>query len=232
MGAAVQAGLQARDAALDEIRMTDICPYTLGIDEVVFDQRGQIQGLQFSPIIERNTPIPASRSRTYSTVQNLQQSINIRIFQGESRRLSENVELGDLSVPVPPRPAGEVSIEVRFSYDTSGILEVDVSVPLTGQMHNLVIVDDPAAMTAEEVSKRREALAALKRHPRDEEGNLVLMARAERCYEEFIGPIREQIGEWIRRFALTIDGQDPRAIAAAREELTQALDQLERERFL
>lgn len=232
LGAAVQAGLQARDAALEEIRMTDICPFTLGIDEVVFDHRGQIQGLQFSPIIERNTAIPASRSKSYSTVQNNQQEIKIRIFQGESRRLSENVELGDLSVPVPPRPAGEVSIDVRFSYDTSGILEVDVSVPMTGKLHNLVIVDDPAAMTTEEVAKRRNALAKLKMHPRDEEENLVVMARAERCYEEFIGPVRETIGEWIRHFALVIEGQDPRAIATAREELSQALDQLERERFL
>jgi molecular chaperone HscC len=232
LGAAVQAGLLSRDAALDEIRMTDICPYTLGIEEAVFDHQGRMQGTQFSPIIERNTPIPASRSRNYSTIQDNQREVKVRVFQGESRRISEDVELGDIAVSVPPRPAGQVSIDVRFSYDTSGILEVDVSVPITGQSHNLVIVDDPSAMNPEELQRRREALAALKKHPREDEEILLLLNRAERCYEEFIGAQRDHIGERIRNFSEVVDGQDPRAIALAREEFSRALDQIEQERFL
>ena len=232
LGAAVQAGLLSRDVALDEIRMTDICPYTLGIEEAVFDRNGRVQGTQFSPIIERNTPIPASRSRFYSTVADNQRSIHVRVFQGESRKLTDNVALGDIDVVVPSRPAGQVGVEVRFTYDTSGVLDVDVSVPATGAEHNLVIVDDPEAMTAEELERRRAVLAELKHHPRDQEVNRALLARAERCYEEFIGPMREQLGAMIREFSAVIDTQDPRLIAPAHEQFTAALDQIESERYL
>ncbi len=68
LGAAVQAGLLMGDAALDEIRLSDVCPFTLGVENVMRDQRGRLHEGIFSPIIERNTPIPASRVSVYETI--------------------------------------------------------------------------------------------------------------------------------------------------------------------
>lgn len=232
LGAAVQAGLRARDAALDEIRLTDVCPFTLGVDSGEFDQHGRLHTGLFSPIIERNTVIPASRVHPFSTLQNNQKYVEFGIYQGEARRVEGNVKLGSVKLQVPPRPAGQIQIDVRFSYDTSGLLEVDVTVPETGVSRQVVICDDADAPDAAEIEKRRKALAALKIHPRDEAANAAVLARATRCYEGFLGERREMIGELILGFEGVLEKQDPRAIEQARRAVEERLNDLEGERFL
>lgn len=227
LGAAIQGGLIARDGGLEEIRITDVCPFTLGIETAEHSARGTVQQGLFSPIIERNTPVPVSRSGLYSTMADNQKQIEVKIYQGEAREVSGNVHLGQLKVPVPPRPAGEVSIDVRFSYDSSGLLEVDVEVPLTGAKHNLMIIDEEDRRAANDLESRRKALAALKHHPREEAGNQALLARAERCYEEFLGDIRAHVGDRTRMFVAALDSQDPRRIADAAVALNELLDMLE-----
>jgi len=232
LGAAVQAGLKARDAALDEIRLTDVCPFTLGVDHSVMDDRGVRRSGIFSPIIERNTPIPASRVNYYTTVTDYQKVVEFGVYQGEAHEVRGNVKLGSLRVPVPNAPAGQVYVECRFSYDTSGLLEVDVRVPASGLERNLVLFDDDDAPDQRQIAERRAVLAELKRHPREESANMAVMARASRCYESFIGDRRDQIGRWIIAFEGALDRQEPHAIDHARAELTAALNELEGERYL
>jgi len=232
LGAAVQAGLLARDAALDEIRLTDVCPFTLGVEAMERDARGQLRGGLFSPIIERNTPIPASRVETYRTVSNQQRELKFDIYQGEAREVKGNVLLGSLRVPVPPLPAGHASAECRFSYDTSGLLEVDVYVPGNDMSHNLVLLEGADELPEEEMTRRREVLAALKKHPREDAHNQAVLARAERCFESFIGENRDMIGRWILAFEGALGSQDKRVIEPARAELIAQLDALEGERYL
>ncbi|MBB3957100.1 Hsp70 family protein [Novosphingobium sediminicola] len=232
LGAAAQAGLLARDAALDEIRITDVCPFTLGIDVVERDTHGVlVQGL-FSPIIERNTAVPASRAAHYHTMSDNQKKIEMGIYQGEARLVADNIQLGKLSVSVPPRPAGEIGIEVRFSYDSSGLLEVDVCVPETGLTRNLVIVDEEDRRDAGEMARRREALAMLKFHPREDAENVALMARAGRIYEDHIGELRQMVGQWMTSFAAALESQDPRRIVDSRALLTVRLDKIEGQSLL
>jgi molecular chaperone HscC len=121
-----------------------------------------------------------------------------------------------------------VSAEVRFSYDSSGLLEVDVHVPLAGTTRNLVIVDEEDRPDPADIEKRRAALAKLKFHPREEAANAALLARAERCYEDHIGELRQAIGHWITQFAGALDTQDPRRIADARDFLLARLDEFDR----
>jgi len=227
LGAAIQGGLIARDSGLEEIRITDVCPFTLGIETAEHSARGTVQQGLFSPIIERNTPVPVSRSGVFSTMGDGQKHIEVKIYQGEAREVSGNVHLGQLKVPVPPRPAGEVAIDVRFSYDSSGLLEVDVEVPLTGAKHNLVIIDEEDRKAASDLEARRKALAALKHHPREDASNQMLLARAERCYEEFLGDVRAVVGDRTRMFVTALDSQDPRRIADAAADLSGLLDTLE-----
>jgi len=232
LGAAVQAGLLDRDEALDEVRLTDVCPFTLGVNNAVRDARGGMQTGIFSPIIERNTPIPASRVNFYHTISDNQQTIVFDIYQGEAREVKHNIKLGTMRIPVPPKPAGHVTVECRFSYDTSGLLEIDVTVPDTNLTYNLVIFDEDAKIANQQMEQRRAVLAQLKVHPRDDATNQAVLARAARCYESFISERRELIGTWILEFEAALAAQDPRTIEHARQQITTALDQLEGERFL
>jgi molecular chaperone HscC len=232
IGAAIQAGLKSRDAALKEVVLTDVCPYTLGVETAHRLPSGAVQYGLFTPIIERNTIIPASRERQFSTLFDGQRVVAMEIYQGESRKVSDNIHLGKLEVSVPPGKAGSVGLSCRFTYDINGLLEIDLHVPKTGERRQLVILDDPDSVDPAELERRRQALAALKVHPREDQVNVALMARLERCYEQSLGERRELIAQWISQFTALLETQDPRLIADERGKLVGALDAIEGESFL
>ena len=132
---------------------------------------------------------------------------------------------------MPPAPAGEISVDVRFTYDINGLLEVDVQVPRTGERRELVIADEEAAK-AVDFEKRRAELAALKHHPREDDANKAALARAQRCFENFLGDKRQYVGKATAEFETVLDGQDPREAERAREALLATLDALEGETWL
>jgi molecular chaperone HscC len=222
-GAAVQAGLKARDAALEEIVLTDVMPYSLGVVTV---QRVGDQAMpdRFAPIIERNTPVPVSRMEHFSTVAENQKTVRLDIRQGESPLGSENLHLGVLDIDVPPAPAGHAQIEVRFTYDANGLLEVDARELIGGRTVNTLIRNSGAQMTAEQVAAALEKLRLLKRHPRDEEENRYLLERAKRLYEDRLGDERMTLQGWINQFEAALNTQDARTVRQAREAFGQALD--------
>ena len=231
LGAAIQSALYDRDAALKEVRLTDVCPFTLGVETSERLANAGLRDGLFAPIIERNTVIPASRENVFSTMHDGQRQVEFKIYQGESRRVAENVYLGKVMIEVPPKRAGEVVLACRFSYDSSGLLEVDVTVPETGKREQLVIVDEDAADESQ-LAARREALAALKVHPRDDAANMAVMTRAARCYENMLGDMRQFVGQLISAFEQAIESQDPRTIEKVRGEVVKQLDQVEGEQFL
>jgi molecular chaperone HscC len=139
LGSAVQAGLKARNAALKEVVLTDVCPHTIGVETGAMLPDGSLRSGLFTPVIERNTVVPASRMRAFSTVYDGQRQIEVKIYQGESRLVSDNVQLGALEIPVPPRRTGEITVECRFTYDVDGLLEVDVRIPQTGEKYQIAI---------------------------------------------------------------------------------------------
>jgi molecular chaperone HscC len=232
MGAAVQAGLKARDEALKEVVLTDVCPYSLGVETGAMMPDGSLRSGLFTPVIERNTVVPASRVRAFSTVYDGQRQVEVKIYQGESRLVNDNVQLGKLEIPVPHRPAGEITVECRFTYDVDGLLEIDVKIPQTGEQHNLVIVDEESGPAQEEIERRRGELAALKVHPRELAANRAVLARAERCYQQFLGDKREYVSRLITAFEVSLERQEPRAIESARKTMQSMLDRLEGESYL
>lgn len=227
LGAAIQAGLLSGGEGLEEIRITDVAPFTLGVGTATRDAHGRFHEDIFAPIIERNTPVPVSRMEQFCTLADNQKQVTFAIYQGEARDVKKNVKLGELTVPVPPRPAGEVAVDVRFTYDTSGLLDVDVSVPANGTTRNLVIVDEDDRRTQKDVAESRKRLEKLKVHPRDEAENVAMTARAERAYEGFTGAAREVIGQALTEFKGALEKQDPRIIADAREGLGRLIDEID-----
>jgi molecular chaperone HscC len=230
-GAAVQAGLKMQDRMLDEVVLTDVSPFSLGIETSRARADGtRISGL-FSPILERNTVIPASRISSFYTVQDGQSVINIEIYQGEARLVQDNIHLGGLKVPLPRRAAGEEGVTVRFTYDVSGLLEVEVTVVSTGETYHKVIEGNPGVLTAAQIEARRLELAKLKVHPRDQAENLAVLAQAERLFEESLGPVRVQISGWIGDFTEVLDRQDHKEIELHRRAFADRLTEIDRDPF-
>jgi molecular chaperone HscC len=232
LGAAVQAGLKMKDKALDEVVMTDVAPYSLGIDTArQLDDKRFSHG-HFDPIIERNSIVPVSRVKTYYPVQDYQGIIEIHVFQGEARMAKDNIPLGKLSVQVERAPKHECGVDVRFTYDVNGLLQVEATVLKTGETHALLITGNPGMLTDAEIAERFEALKELKIHPRDKMENRTLMARAERLYQQLRGHLRESLGDHILRFESVLNSQESRRIALEARAFEAMLDEYDSEKFI
>jgi molecular chaperone HscC len=115
LGAAVQAGLVAMDRALDDVVMTDVSPFSVGIAVGTKLPDGSVLAGFFEPIIERNTALPASRERVFGTMADNQTQLAVEVFQGEAPKVEDNVPLGKFSVTVPKGKAGAESMAVRIT---------------------------------------------------------------------------------------------------------------------
>jgi molecular chaperone HscC len=221
LGAAVQAGLKARTASLEDMVMTDVCPYTLGIAAV--DDIGSLDRKHVEPIIERNAVVPISRSKSFFTVQNRQKQIEFEVYQGENLRPEDNILLGSFKLRVPSNEAGAEGAEVRFTYDINGALEVRATALSTG-VRETRCFRKAAGLTEAELEQRFAALAHIKMHPRDQAENQFLIARAERLYEECRGEAREQLRDALLQFEQAITKQQIRDFNALRSSFAAFLD--------
>ncbi len=227
LGASVAAGLKSRNAKLDEIILTDVCPYTLGTQIGRRDPNGQVHDGYFHPIILRNSTVPISREDVFYPMHEQQQQLTIDIFQGENPLVANNIKLGEITLDLDKRRShNENGVTVRFTYDINGLLQVEVTEHATQRRHELLLEQNPGLLTPEEIRARLAALAELKVHPRNQQENIAVLARAERLYEEFLHE-RSQLQDWIMRFRAILDTQDVAQIAHHRSQLAEALDALE-----
>jgi molecular chaperone DnaK len=132
-GAAIQAGILGGVFSAADLVLTDVCPYTLGLEvlhESFFEDK-----LLFDPLIPRNTTIPVEKSKIYYPVDNYQTVVQIKAYQGDSSNPEDNEYLGDVRLTgIPPAYRGKREpIEVSFAYDVNGILQVKACVVSTGR---------------------------------------------------------------------------------------------------
>ena len=234
-GAAVRAGMLERGAGLEETVMTDVAPFTLGIEisEVHGESESHRIHGQFLPIIERNTIIPASRSKIVNPIDDKQKTLVLRVFQGEAPLVKDNVLLGELTIKLPPgKKASKERVDVRFTYDTSGLLEVQATILSNGRIDKLVIEGNPGVMQPDEITRRLAAMAKLKIHPRDDLKTRTLIARAARLFEERLGDTRSRIGRALGALNVALERQEPEEIEAASHALTELLDELDQDFLL
>lgn len=227
LGAAIEGGMKERVKSIKEVILTDVCPFTLGTEVVVDTELGFKESGVFCPILERNTIIPASRTKTFYTSRDNQDAIDIRVLQGESRIADNNLELGILSLSVPKAKAGVESVEVTYTYDINSILEVEVKVNSTGVKKRQIIKGQYIEMTDEEIDARFKELAYLKVLPRDWEENKLIMLKSERIYAELLGQDREFVGMSIDKFRAALDTQDRDKIEEERKKLENVLSNYE-----
>jgi molecular chaperone HscC len=226
LGAAIQAALKEGHAAVDDVVVTDVAPFTLGVAVATHFGGRAVRGM-FAPILERGTVIPASRVQTFQTMADDQKEILVEVFQGEHASCEKNRKLGEYHLRnIPPGPAGSQTFDVRFSYDLNGLLEVDVLIVSTGRKETLVIEQTPGRLTRAQIAASRQALERLKFHPREALPNTTALAHADALYVELVGGAREALGQAIAAFRAVLDGQNPRDIEEARAGLQRLVEQL------
>ncbi len=129
LGAAIQGGVLAGD--VKDVLLLDVTPLSLGIETL---------GGVFTKLIEKNTTVPTNKSQTFSTADDNQSAVTIRVFQGERQIAADNKLLGQFDlVGIPPAPKGTPQIEVTFDIDANGIVKVSAKDKATGKEHQIQI---------------------------------------------------------------------------------------------
>ncbi|ELK9326251.1 molecular chaperone HscC [Salmonella enterica subsp. enterica serovar Infantis] len=216
LGAATQAACRLRHEDVEEVILTDICPYSLGVEV----NRQGVPGI-FSPIIERNTTLPVSKVETYSTMHPEQDSICVRVYQGESHKVKNNILIDSFDVML--KPNGHIqAIDIRFSYDINGLLEVDVLLE-DGKSESRIISHNATSLTTQQIDASRERLLALKIYPRDMLINRTFKAQLEEQWSRALGDEREMLGEIITDFDAALLSNDMQRVDDVRRRACEYL---------
>lgn len=226
IGAAVQAGVLQGD--VKDVLLLDVTPLTLGIETL-----GGVR----TPLIERNTTIPTSKTQIFSTAADNQTSVEIHVLQGEREMAKDNKTLGRFILSgIPPAPRGVPQIEVTFDIDANGILNVSAKDKATGKEQKITIqassglskeeiekMKKDAELHAEEDRKKKEAVEI--KNQAD-----IIVYQTEKTLKETgdkIGAdVKKEVEEKMEALKKVKDGNDIEAIKKAIEDLNQTVTKI------
>ena len=218
-GVGIAVGMKERNKVFKERILTDVCPFTLGTE---------IVGRRFAPIIPRNTTVPTSRSEYFYTIEDYQSQVTVGIYQGESLNIDDNLFLGNFLIDVPRNIAGKEAINVRFTYDINGILEVEATVVSTGLKKSKLIVNGD--LSEEEKNEKIKMLEEIKIQSENKNKDKLLLERANRIYAEIVNTeIRNHISDYLENYKMVVATGDRIRIQKTKESFSQFLDKIDPE---
>ena len=218
-GVGIAVGMKERNKMFKERILTDVCPFTLGTELV---------GNRFAPIIPRNTTVPTSKSEYFYTIDDYQDKVNVGIYQGESLNIDDNLFLGNFLIDVPRNIAGKEAINVRFTYDINGILEVEATVVSTGLKKSKLIVNGD--LSEEEKNEKIKMLEEIKIQSENKNKDKLLLERANRIYAEIVNTeIRNHISGYLKNYQMVVATGDRICIQKAKKSFSQFLDKIDPE---
>lgn len=224
MGVGIYAGIKERKEDVKDLVLTDICPFTLGTNVVNYaDNDNPVM----SAVIERNSILPCSKKAYYTNAYDYQRKIVVGIYQGESFYCNENLKLGAVEMEIMPVSKGEACLEVRFSYDLNGILEVEVMDRQLKQMKRKVLTSESVRLSEEELNRRLEELQAYKMMPCGGIKTKVVLARGERLFAQMTGARRQQVVLVMQKIQQTIVGGNDQEMRRCLKEAQEIFDRLE-----
>ncbi len=227
LGAAIQAGQLQGDAGRD-ILLLDVTPLTLGIETL-----GGIR----TPLINRNTTIPTSKSQIFSTAADNQTSVEIHVLQGEREMAQDNKTLGRFILSgIPPAPRGVPQIEVTFDIDANGILNVKAKDKATGKEQSITITassglskDEVEKMTKEAEMHATEDKKVKEKVEMKNNAEMVIF-NTEKIIKEneakIPADVKKEVEEKIEALKKVKDGDDSDAIKKAFEDLNQTVSKI------
>jgi molecular chaperone DnaK len=201
MGAAIQAGVLQGD--VKDVLLLDVTPLSLGIETL---------GGVFTRMIDRNTTIPAKKSQVYSTAEDNQQAVTIRVFQGEREMAADNKLLGQFDlVGIPSAPRGVPQIEVTFDIDANGIVNVSAKDKGTGKEQQIKIQASGGLSDSDIEQMVRDAERFAEEDKKRREG-----AEAKNNAESLIHTTERQLAEHGDKVDAALKGEIEAAVAAAK----------------
>ncbi len=225
-GAAIQGAVLAGE--MKDILLLDVTPLTLGIETL---------GGVMTPLIERNTTIPTSKSQIFSTAADNQTSVEIHVLQGERPMAADNRTLGRFILDgIPPAPRGVPQIEVTFDIDANGILTVRAKDKATGKEQHITIKDS-TSLSSEEIERMRQEAEKYAEEDRKRKELIELRNQAdnliyttEKTLKEAGDKISEsdkkEIEEKINALRKAKEGDESEAVKKAMDDLSQAIQKI------
>jgi molecular chaperone DnaK (HSP70) len=248
LGAAILAGIEDRTLDPARIVITDVAPWTLGVS-VLEDRGGQVVPGVFSPLIEKQSTIPRTVTKHYSTSHDWQESILVEVFQGDAPMCAQNIKVGEFELEQLNRAPAGADVEISFSYNLSG--ELEVVAKALGRQRGVTMRPSSRHLSDAEKAKARDRLArrwaGSKPETQSESAHsgashsaaerarsaplypsvASLMSKAEGCLPRISSGVKARLEVLLLEMRAALIANDERAVRAVEQALTNVLFELE-----